>query len=176
MKIPDPGEMVQIGQVVRAHGIRGELVVRPQAGEHEGIFQTGPVWLVRDGERKQVEVVGIRWHRGDVLLRTEEITDRSAAERHRGFYLEIPAEDLPDLDEGTYYVDDLIGCQVLCEGGDDLGVIENVLRTGGVDVLEVRDGDDGWMLPAAAEFILDVDLSSCRLIVRLPEGLRDLHC
>jgi len=168
--------MVEIGRVVRPHGIKGELVVRPRAAEHEDIFRTGPMWLVREGDIERVEVTGVRWHKGDVLLAVEGVADRDAAERHRESRVQIPAEQLPKLDPDTYYIDDLIGCRVVDANGNDLGVIDGVLRTGGVDVLEVQDQENRWMLPAASEFILELDPAGGQLTVSLPEGLRDLHC
>ncbi len=165
-----------IGWVVRPHGKRGELVVRPHAREDEGIFRTGPVFFALDGEATQRCVTGLRWHKGDVLLRVEGVGDRSAAGEFRGCQVEVDREELPPLDPGTYYEDDLIGCRLLSSAGEDLGTIDGVLRTGGVDVLMVDSEEGRWMIPAARELLIRVDLQAKVIEVALLRGLRDLKC
>ncbi len=165
-----------IGWVVRPHGRRGDLVVRPQSSEAEGIFCIGDVFFVRDGVTTVMTVNSLRWHKGDVLLKVDGVSDRSTAETYRGCQVEVDREDLQPLDEDTYYEEDLIGCRLITASGDHVGTIDEVLRTGGVDVLIVASDDGRWMMPATREIMVSVDVHEKMIEVSLLEGLRDLKC
>lgn len=169
------GRMV-IGRVVRPHGLRGELVVDPVASREDTSFSTGSAFLCGDEQCTPVTIIGIRWHKDRILVQLEGVQDRTAAEELRGSRVEVRGEDLPPLPSDTYYVDDLVGCRVISLGGEDLGEVDGMLHTGGVDVLSVRVDDGGWLLPAASEFVVDVDLREGLIRVRLIDGLRDLTC
>jgi 16S rRNA processing protein RimM len=169
-------DRVIIGQVVRPHGKRGDLVVRPLAAEHEGIFRTGSIFFSCDGAALEMTVTGVRWHKGDVLLRVEGVSDRDAAEEFRGCQVELERKHLPPLDPDTYLEDDLIGCRLIDPEGRFLGTVDGILRTGAVDVLTVDSEDGRWMMPAAGEMLVRVDPGEKIIEVALIEGLRELKC
>jgi len=170
-------DKVTIGKVVRPHGIKGELVIRPQAVEDEEIFTDNVTYYLCAGEfEEQVLVTNIRWHKGDVLLKIDGIEDRNAAEEYRNCAVKIPDESLPELPQYTYFIDDVVGCTVVDSAGNALGEVGGVLPTGAVAVLEIQSPEGGWMLPAAFKFIKDVDLQKKEIIVELIDGLRDLQC
>jgi len=169
-------EHMVLGLVIRPHGVQGELVVDPTASREDTSMGTGPALACDDEGCRPVTIVGIRWHKERILVQLEGVHDRTAAEELRGLRIEVPSTDLPPLPPDTYYVDDLIGCRVITPDGEALGEADSILRTGGVDVLSVRCGDGGWLLPLASEFVVDVNLEDCTIRVRLIDGLRDLTC
>jgi len=74
------------------------------------------------------------------------------------------------LGEGEYYVFDIVGLAVYDEAGNELGIVENVLRTGSNDIYAVRTEDGRELLvPALRAVVLQIDLNAGRMTVRLPE-------
>jgi len=84
----------------------------------------------------------------------------------------IEPEDRVPLPEGSFWVDDLIGLSVVDNGGEVLGVVENILSTGGKELYEIRDGNGKLhYIPAVDDFVKEIDLSSGKIRVELIEGL-----
>jgi len=77
--------------------------------------------------------------------------------------------------EPTYLVKDLDGCAVLTEQGENLGVLKDVFSTGANDVFVVRNGDKEILIPGLKTVILNIDINSKKILVRLPDGLKDLQ-
>jgi 16S rRNA processing protein RimM len=103
----------------------------------------------------------------------EGCTDRTAAEALVGSLVRISRDRLPPLPEGEYLWEDLLGLEVLDEGGAPLGRVVEIFPTGSNEVLVVRDGGgEEILLPAIREVGREVDLEGGRLRVRLMEGLR----
>ena len=79
------------------------------------------------------------------------------------------------MSEASYRVQDLDGCQVVTEEGEVLGVLADVYPTGANDVFVVRNEKRELLVPALLQVVLNVDLTSRRIVVRLPPGLRDIY-
>ncbi|MTV23852.1 16S rRNA processing protein RimM [Nitriliruptoraceae bacterium ZYF776] len=168
------GELVEIGRVLKAHGIRGEVVVR-SLSDVPGRFDAGAE-VVRGGTR--VRIASSRPHQGRLLVRFEDVPDRTAAEALRGQVLEGPPADVSD--EDTYYVHELVGMAVVTPDGDHLGDVSDHVElppAAGYDLLEVtRDDGTTWLLPAVDEFVEVGELpdgTELLVVVDPPEGLVD---
>lgn len=146
-------EMIAVGLVLRAHGLRGEVLVLPDS-DNPTRFQTGSELFVRDGARqRRLRVASSRSHRGRELVQFVDVRDRDAAEALRGALLEAPEETVPAAEEGTFYYFELVGCRVVDRALGDLGVVAEVVEDGGGVLLSValsadpsdgsrRDGED----------------------------------
>ena len=88
-----------------------------------------------------------------------------------GCEVEVPARDLPPLEEGRYYHFQLIGLRVLAADGRCVGVLEDIIGTGGNDVYCVRDGRREVLIPAGGDAIQGVDLVARTMTLRDLEGL-----
>ena len=99
------------------------------------------------------------------------IDDRDRAEELRGRYLRVPGSALAALDEGEYYLFQLMGLAVVTEEGRDLGPVKDILETGANDVYIVDTPTGELLLPAIPDVIKDVDLSAGRITVHLLPGL-----
>jgi 16S rRNA processing protein RimM len=164
--------LVTIGRVVKAHGIRGEVVV-DVLSDVPGRFDVGADVLL-DG--RAVTITGSRPHQVRLLVRLEGVTDRTAAELLRGKTFEGEAADVSG--EETYYAHELVGMAVVDEDGGDLGTVSALIElpeTAGYDLLEVRRGDGStWLLPAVDEYVEveDDPAGGERLaVIDPPEGL-----
>jgi 16S rRNA processing protein RimM len=151
---PEP-ELVLVGRVGRPHGVDGAFVVE-SASTDERRLAVGAELLVEGAAATVVVSRRIGSGRRAVKL------DRSVA---RGAELCIRRDALPELEEGSYYVADLVGLHVVDENGVDVGVVRDVLPGPANDVLEL---DSGLLLPLVEACVREVDLAARR--VRLNPG------
>jgi len=166
---------LNIGKIVNTHGVRGEVRVWPQTDFPEVRFKPGnTLWMIppNAGEPVPAVVQSAREQKNVYVLKLQDIDDRDGAEARKGWELKVPAEERVPLSEGEYYVSDIVGCSVVTEEGETLGVVADVLTPGANDVWVVRRpaGQD-VLLPVIDEVVLDVDPAAKRIKVRLMEGL-----
>ncbi len=164
-----------VGEVLRPHGVQGELKVRVLTEYPERIATVPALYLgagVDAPSPREVHTQSLRMHQGFALVKFREYPDRTAVERLRGLFLMVRIEDAVPLDEGEFYLYQVIGLPVRTEDGVDLGVVTEVLETGANDVYVVNGGAHGEVLiPVLPETILSTDIAGQMLTVRLPEGL-----
>jgi 16S rRNA processing protein RimM len=152
--LPAEGEqdLVLVGRVGRPHGLDGAFVVE-HASEDAERFAVGAKLIV-GGEPAEV-VLFRRVGRGRPAIKLDRRVERGAE-------LHVPRGELPPPEEGSYYVSDLVGLEVLEEGGVRLGVVRDVLPGVANDVLEL---DTGILLPLVEECVLEVDVGRGRVLV-----------
>lgn len=140
-------DLVTIGRVIKAHGIRGEVVVYLLS---DVVDRFAPGTQVLLGGRP-ARIRTSRPHQGRQLVAFDGVTDRTGAERLRGLDIEVEPLDVDDHD--TYFVHELVGLDVVSEDGRFLGTVSALIElpaTAGYDLLEVRRADQStWLLPAA---------------------------
>jgi 16S rRNA processing protein RimM len=136
--------------------------VRVGAGEEEGSW-------------RRLALEGWRLHRGKVLLKLEGVEDVEAARALVGCDVCIEAGEAMELPPDSYYQDDLLGLRVRDRGGRQLGVVEDILRTGAADILVVRQDGEEYLIPAARSICVEVDLAAGELVVDPPEGLLEIN-
>jgi 16S rRNA processing protein RimM len=160
-----------VGEVQRPHGVRGELHMRVMTDYPDRLSALETLYFGPDHDPRRL--VGVRRHREAVLLRLEGVDDRDAAEPYRGMLVYVALEDAVPLEEGEYYLYQLVGLQVLSEDGRQIGTLVDVLETGANDVYVV-DGPLGEvLLPAIPQVVRQVDVPGGRIVVRLMDGMLD---
>jgi 16S rRNA processing protein RimM len=163
-----------VGYVSGVHGLRGELKVELYTDFPER-FAAG-MELYMGEELAVVKVTGARRHQHHILLQLEGVNRREEADALRGAWLFVDEEDAVKLEEGVYWVHEIVGLQVQTESGETLGVIREVLFTGANEVYvvetpaTVNQGRD-LLLPAIDEVVRKVDLTTNRMTVHLLPGL-----
>lgn len=169
-----PGPVV-IGRILRPHGLRGEVKLRPETDFPERFATLGRVLLVDDGgvARGEAQVEAVRGQGDLVLLKLAGVDTLEAARRLGGLEVAVPWEERVPLPEGSYYVGEVVGLSVLTDAGEPLGTITEVLRTAAHDVYRVVGPEGEVLLPATREVVRAVDLDHGRVVVVLPPGLRD---
>lgn len=171
---PDLVEVV-VGALGRPHGIRGDVAIDLRTDEPERRFTDGARLRV-EGSTRVLTVSSARWHSGRLLVRFDELEDRTAAEGARGLVLvtDVPADELPD-DEGEYYDRQLVGLAVETTDGRPVGRVRDVLHPGPQDLLEVETGEGTRLVPFVEALVPEVDLAAGRiLVVDVPGLLSDL--
>lgn len=140
-----------MGRVGRPHGLDGSFVVEG-ASENEALFETGAT-LYAGGE--QVTVAARKRSGGRLVLKLDHSVPRGAE-------LAVNRSQLPEPEQDSYYVFQLVGLQVVEEGGRILGVVQDVAPGVANDVLEL---DSGLALPMHQECVREIDLDAGRVLV-----------
>ncbi|AKK11369.1 ribosome maturation factor RimM [Corynebacterium uterequi] len=167
---------LQIGRVIKSHGIRGEVSVDITTDDPATRFAVGEVLTGRHGNRElHLTIASVRPHQGRLLISFEEIPDRTAADTLRG--LKFFAAPLDDADDDGFYDHELEGL-TLIEGGRRIGTVTGVIHPAGRTILEARLDDSlgakDVMIPFVYEIVPDVDLDAGTATITPPPGLLDL--
>jgi 16S rRNA processing protein RimM len=169
---PNPDDLVLVGAIAGAFGVRGEARVRSFTADPEGLFRYGPL-LRQTGE---IALTPKKWRpiTDGWAVTAPEIANREAAEAMRNTKLFIPRAKLPPPEEDEFYHVDLIGCRVEALDGGDLGQVLAVQNFGAGELLEVR-GPDGktWFLPFTKAAAPIIDLGAKRIVADPPQASDD---
>ena len=159
-------ELIEAGKIVNTHGMRGEVRVQPWADSPD--FLTGFEHFYID--EMPVQVLFAKVHKGCVIATLEGVDDIDAAIRMKNKIIKIKKEDVT-LEEGSYFVTDLIGLKVLDnETGETLGILSDVLSLPSNNVYVIT-GKREILVPAVQEFIVETSLEEGYVKIRLIEGL-----
>lgn len=157
-----------VGEVLRPHGLNGEMKVYPITDDPHRFRQLREVFLIKDESEQAFQVQDVRVQEF-VFLTLKGINNRDEAEKYRGWQVRINRSDVPPLEDGWYYFE-LEGMQVY-EGVTFLGTLTQVIETGANDVYVV-DGPRGQIcVPALKSVVQKVDVPGRRMDVILPPGL-----
>ncbi len=160
-------ELIEVGQVVNTHGIRGEIKLNAWTDDINDLLELS-VFYGKDGSVFEVENSKI--HKNTVIIKFTGISTMNDAEKLKGKVLFTEKKPLP---EGRYYIQDLIGL-VAFENDEELGKLTDVFNTGANDIYEITTEDKKKIyLPVIDGVIGDVDLENKRIYVKIPEGLLD---
>jgi len=162
----------QIGIITKAQGIRGEFRVLPTTDDSErfALLVGGEIFV--DGVAHTLEKA--RTQKNIAVLKLADINDRNAAEVLIGAKITIPAEKALPLDDGEFYIRDLIGLCAEDENGGSIGRLVDVLHTGANDVYVIETPQGSFMLPAIKGIVRKIDLAEKKIILRLIDGLTEL--
>ena len=168
-------EYLLLGEIMRPPGIRGELRVRLMTDYPERIAKLETIYLADSPEAanpKPYRVQGMRMNGDFGLLKLHEIADRTEAERYRGLFVLVDMEHAVPLEEGEFYLYQLLGLRVQSDDGETLGTLTEVLETGANDVYVVDSPRYGEILiPVTDETIVKTDIQAGIVTVKLPDGL-----
>ncbi|EPR41674.1 Ribosome maturation factor rimM [Desulfovibrio sp. X2] len=167
---------ILIGEVVKPHGLRGELCVQWHAESPELCDDLPRVWLApAAGRARSFAIASWRMHQKRLLLTLAGIDGRDQAEAWRGARVYADADDLPSVDEGEVYLHELIGLSVQDESGAVLGRLEAVMaEPQEVWTIRTPSGEE-ILFPARPEFVSEIDLDAGTVTVNPPPGLLDLY-
>ena len=179
---------VTVARLLRPHGRRGEVAAEVLTDFPQRLKKLTAVELynpqthtvANGGKATAIRSCWLSHSRGgQAIFLFEGVNSIDDAKRLVGLEVQIPIEDRLPLPQGTYYVSDLAGCEVVEQGGQLIGRIREVEFTGegtaGTPNLVVDSPQGEILIPLAQDICVDVDLAGKRVTVVLPEGLRDLN-
>lgn len=163
-------ELISIGRIVGAHGIKGEVTLLPFGPLVEDFKWNELSLKTREG-RIPCHITGVRAHKGGYLLTITGYATRNAAESLIGAELSIEKSALPALDEDEFYTFELIGVEAVTDDGINLGRVTGIIVTGASDVLEVNGPNGETLIPMIEQTIIKVDIANKLITVHLMEGI-----
>jgi len=168
--------LLVIGQILRPHGVHGELVVDVRTDSPQERFAVGSVVQTDPAAAGPLTVEAARPHQGRLLITFEGVADRNVAETMRGVLLCVDSASVPapaDPEEFNDY--QLIGLRAESPDGEVLGEVIKIDHAPAADLLTVKlaDGRTG-LVPFVAAMVPEVDIAGGRLVLTPPEGLFDL--
>lgn len=169
-----PPRFLVIGQIKRPHGVRGEVRADIHTELPERFNWLEQVYLADNPDDTHPRALGIeavRLHQGQVLLKLATVEQRDDAERLRGQWLLVPESEAIPLEEGEYYLYQLIGLAVYTEEGEHLGELVEVIETGANNVFVVRGAERDILIPDIPEVVQEIDFERGRVTVHLLPGL-----
>lgn len=164
-----------LGQILRPHGVRGELRMRVHTDYPERIGKLDQVFLgagIDDNNARPYEVNAARMHQNYILLTLETISSRDKADRLRDLFVMVKYEDAVPLEEGEFYLYQVIGLRVETKDGYLLGTITDVIETGANDVYVINSPEYGEVLfPITEETLIKHNIEQGIVRVIIPDGL-----
>ena len=163
---------LEIGQIVNTFGIKGFVKVNPFVDDISRFDDLEKVFVKKSNEIKEYKVEEVKYHKNMVLIKFKGIDKIEDAETLRNSYLEVDRENAIELEEGEYFIADLLGVDVITEENKHLGKLEDIFNTGSNDIYVVKSEDGKQLLlPAISEVIKEISLEEKKIIVHLIEGL-----
>ena len=165
-----------IGEIVRPHGLKGEMRVMPLTDDPSRFSRLDQcvLWDAARDVREPCRLRGARTAGDTLLVALAGCETPEAARRLAGRLIAIPERDVLPLREGTFYPWQLEGAVVVTEDGREVGRMAGVEQGPGQDRWIVRDGVREHLIPAVADIVLEVDVAAGRIVIRPPDGLLDL--
>jgi 16S rRNA processing protein RimM len=167
-----PEDLIIVGEVTGAHGVRGTVRVVPVTDFPERLLALDAAVLVGRGTARPMRVEAAQRDGTGVLMKFAGIDTPDAARELKGATVQIPASQAVPLPPGQFYVFEVVGLEVYTQEGTRVGEVVNVIQTGSNDVYVVRPPEGPEiLLPAVDSYVLEIDLAAGRLIARLPEWM-----
>lgn len=163
---------LEIGQIINTFGIKGEVKVFPLTDDIKRFDDLETVYVKTKKESQLYNIESIKYHKNFVLIKFKGINTVEQAEILRNSYLEVDRAQAIPLNEGEYFIADLIGLEVYSDEGKLIGKVDDIYNTGANDIYVVKD-DLGkqTLLPGIKDVIKNVDLEKGQIIVHLIPGL-----
>jgi len=171
-------ELVIVGRVRKAHGIRGDLVVEAITDEPDAIFAAGRRVLAGNaaGDRakngQELTIVSSSPFKGGFIIHFDGIEDRTAADTWRDRYFLLPASELTPLGEDEVYIHELQGMRVVLADGTEVGIVDCTYELPQGLTLDVKREKGGVLVPFD-RIVTSVDRASRVITIDPPVGLLD---
>ena len=163
---------LEIGQIVNTFGIKGMVKVKPFTDNIERFSNLEKIYIKNKSGQTEYKIQEVKYHKNMVLIKFEGIENPEQADLLKNAYLEVDREHAVPLEEGTYYIVDLIGLEVYTEEGKLLGKVDDIYNTGANDIYVIKDElGKQVLLPGIKDVIKNVDLEGGKITVHLIPGL-----
>jgi len=157
-------DLIEVGTVIEAYGIRGALKIRPFSDDPVALLSAKEIWLINERapeKNRDFQVFRAKEHSGTVILELVGLTDREVALSYKSNTFAVSRSKFPKLQDNEYYWADLMGAQVHNLQQDYHGVIQELVDNGAQTVLVIQDDQEKkYLIPFVGVFIIDVDLES----------------
>ena len=168
-------DLLRVGVITQTHGIAGEVKVFPTTDDPNRFKKLKKVILKTNRTTEELDVAGARFFKNMVILKFKQYNNINDVEKYKNAELFVTRENAVKLEEGEYFICDLIGLKVIDEGDNEIGTLTDVLQTAANDCYEITTPDGKTpLIPAIKDCILEVNLEQKYMRVHVLEGLLDL--
>lgn len=170
--VPRHDELVAIGRVIKAKGLRGELKIESLSDSEHRFDSLESVFLEQKNGLIVTRTVETTKSNGTtVIIKLKDIDDRTTAEAYHGGYIYVDRKNIAPLPQDSYYIFELEGMDVLNTTGYKIGKVMRVDKYPANDVIIVSMEKEDIMIPAVKHYILSVNNQKNQMTVDIPEGL-----
>ena len=165
-------ELVAIAKIVRARGLRGEVVAELMTDfpeRFEGLEEVTVVF--GNGDRQVLKIERFFFQKNRIVLKFADVDSIETAETLRDTEVCVDETEAIELEEDEYFDWELEGCAVETIEGEKVGTVRELMRTGGTEVLVIDGAEKELMIPFAEAICVEVDVEGKRIVVDPPEGL-----
>ena len=165
--------VVAIAKVAKPRGLKGELIASiltdfPE--RFDGLVSV--IAVTPTGQHRELIIESYWFQAGRIVFKFKSIDSIEAAEPLRNAEICVPESEAVKLEDGEYFDWELAGCRVETSDGEEVGVVRELMRTGGTDLLVV-DGRKEFLIPFAKIICVEVDIENKTIRIDPPDGLME---
>ncbi|NOX25750.1 MAG: 16S rRNA processing protein RimM [Deltaproteobacteria bacterium] len=168
-------DYILVGKSIKAQGLKGEVKILPFSGVPDDLLTASDFELRREHEAWNFKAAKSRSQGRYLVVKFVGVDDRDRAETLAGFEVWAPEDVLPELAPDEFYWHEMEGLRVVTVDGRALGRVASLMATGGHDVLVIKDGGYEYLVPAAKEIIVKIDVQNDILVIDPPPGLLEIN-
>lgn len=171
----DKEKMLRVGVITSTHGIRGEVKVYPTTDDVNRFKKLKHGYIDCGKELVEISVESCKFFKNMVILKFKGIDNINDVEKYRQKDILVSREHAIPLEEGEFFIADLIGLKIITDEDKEFGILEDVMETGANDVYIVKENTTGKevLLPVIDQCILDIKPEEGYIRVHIMEGLLD---
>ena len=154
-------DYLRVGVISNTHGIRGEVKVFPTTDDVNRFKKLKQVFVDTKKEYIELQPTSCKFFKNMVILKFKGIDNINDVEKYKGMDLLVSREHAVPLEEGEYFIADLINLKVIDEDENEIGILDDVMQTGANDVyiIHLKDSGKEVLLPVIDECVLDVNMT-----------------
>ncbi|MBF0517074.1 MAG: 16S rRNA processing protein RimM [Nitrospirae bacterium] len=158
-----------IGRIIKPWGVKGELKAQLIGISEETLMSVDDVTL--SGSGHSFHITSKKFRPDCVVLKFDGIDSPEEAIRFNGMSMEAEGVELPPLEEGQYYIDDIIGLDVVSADGQTLGKVSDVQSYPANDCYVLQYNGRECLIPAIAEVVKEINIEGGYMKIEIMEGL-----
>lgn len=167
-------DLVAIAKIAKTRGLRGEVIADMLTDFPERFDDLKRVFAVSEsGKRNELKLEKFWFQKGRIVLKFDGFDTIESAETLRGCEICVPESEAVSLEEGEFFDWELTDCAVETVEGEKIGRVTEVMRTGGTEILIVKNDEKEYLIPFAETICTEVDVENKLIKVDAPEGLLD---
>lgn len=154
-------QLLAVGKIINTHGLKGEIKLLPSTDDVDRFKELKEAYI----DDAVVEIEGCKFQPGKVILKIKGVDSIEEAQRLKNKYIKVSRENAAKLPEDCYYEADIIGCNVYDQNDEELGKIDEIIRTGSNDVYWIK-GKNELLIPAIKNVIVNIDINNKKIVIK----------
>ena len=162
----------KVGQIVNTQGLKGEVKVYTYTDDINRFDELESFYLGKDKEN-QFDVERVRYKGNMVIMKIKGIDSVESAEKLRNKFMYVSREESRELEEGEFFIADMIGIEVYTVENEFVGTLAEVLQYSANDVYVIKNEEKEYLIPAMVKFVPTIDMENRKMIIDPIKGMID---